>query len=138
VRFPLVLALLVTGCGGGGAETATQGPGTELVVEFRADAAVAATTLSLRCEPPSGEHPDPPQACADLAREPDPFAPLPPDQVCTEIYGGPQTATVRGTYRGEPVDVELARTDGCRIAQWDLLGALLPKVAASPGEPLPS
>lgn len=132
----LVLAMLLTGCGGA-AETASQG-GTELVVEFRADAAVAATTLRLRCDPPSGEHPDPPRACADLAREPAPFAPLPPDQVCTEIYGGPQTATVRGSYRGEPVMVDLARTDGCRTAQWDLLGALLPPVAASPGEPVPS
>ena len=132
----LVLALLLTGCGGA-AETASQGGG-ELVVEFRADAAVAATTLRLRCDPPSGEHPDPPRACADLARGPAPFAPLPPDQVCTEIYGGPQTATVRGSYRGEPVMVDLARTDGCRTAQWDLLGALLPPVAASPGEPVPS
>lgn len=133
----LVLALLLSGCGEA-AETASQGPGTELVVEFRADAAVAATTLRLRCDPPSGEHPDPPRACADLARGPAPFAPLPPDQVCTEVYGGPQTATVRGTYRGEPVMVDLARTDGCRTAQWDLLGALLPPVAASPGEPPPS
>ena len=137
MRVPLVLALLLSGCGGA-AETASQGPVTELVVEFRADAAVAPTTLRLRCDPPSGEHPDPPQACADRARQPAPFAPLPPDQVCTEVYGGPQTATVRGTYRGEPVLVDLARTDGCRAAQWDLLGALLPPVAASPGEPAPS
>lgn len=139
MRVLVALALLLTGCGGGAADTAAPGGGrTELVVEFRADAEVAATRLTLGCDPPSGEHPDPPAACADLAEEGDPFAALPQGQACTDIYGGPQTATVRGTYRGTEVQVELARTDGCRIAQWDRLGALLPPVAAAPGEPVPS
>jgi len=142
VRVLAALALLLTGCGGGAADTAApgqQGGGrTELVVEVRADGRVAATRLTLACDPPSGEHPDPPAACADLAQEREPFGALPQGQACTEIYGGPQTATVRGTYRGADVQLELSRTDGCRIAQWDRLGALLPPVAEAPGAPVPS
>lgn len=115
-------------------DTATPGAAeparTDLVVEVRLDPAAAPTRTTLTCDPPGGDHPDPAAACADLAREPDPFAPLPADAICTQIYGGPETATVTGTYAGRPVALELARTDGCRIAQWDRLGALLPPVGA--------
>ena len=134
VVLAMALVPALTGCGAGASEQVSDAPATQLVVEVRADAVVAATRLTVGCDPPSGDHPDPPAACADLARA-QPFAPLPTDQACAEIYGGPQTATVRGTYRGEPVRLDLARTDGCRIAQWDRLGALLPPVPEAPGQP---
>jgi hypothetical protein len=73
-----------------------------------------------------GSHPAPEAACEHLASLDDPFAPLPADVVCTEQFGGPQTARVLGRWNGEPVDLELSRTDGCRISQWDALGPLLP------------
>ena len=83
-------------------------------------------TYRLECDPPAGSHPEPEAACAHLAAMDDPFAPLPDDVACTQQYGGPQTANVLGRWAGEPVDVVLSRTDGCRIAQWDGLGPLLP------------
>ena len=73
-----------------------------------------------------GSHPDLEAACAHLEAMEDPFAPLPADVVCTEQFGGPQTARILGRWDGEPVDLELSRTDGCRISQWDALGPLLP------------
>jgi hypothetical protein len=73
-----------------------------------------------------GSHPDAEAACEHLAAMEDPFAPLPADVVCTEQFGGPQTAHVLGRWNGEPVDLELSRTDGCHISQWDALGPLLP------------
>lgn len=73
-----------------------------------------------------GDHPDAEAACAHLEQLDDPFAPLPADALCAQVYGGPQTARVTGLWRGEPVDLALSRTDGCRIAQWDRLGPLLP------------
>jgi hypothetical protein len=73
-----------------------------------------------------GSHPDAEAACAHLANVEDPFAPLPTDLVCTEQYGGPQTAHVFGRWSGEPVDLQLSRVDGCHISQWDALGPLLP------------
>ncbi|MFD2092408.1 SSI family serine proteinase inhibitor [Blastococcus deserti] len=73
-----------------------------------------------------GTHPEATAACAHLAGLEDPFAPLPDDVVCTEQFGGPQTAHVTGRWNGEPVDLDLARSNGCLIAQWDGLGPLLP------------
>jgi Subtilisin inhibitor-like len=73
-----------------------------------------------------GSHPDPEAACEHLKALDDPFAPLPADVACTEQFGGPQTARVLGRWNGRPVDLELSRTDGCRISQWDSLGPLLP------------
>jgi hypothetical protein len=34
------------------------------------------------------------------------------------IYGGPQTARVRGTYRGRKVEAVFNRKNGCEIARW--------------------
>ena len=73
-----------------------------------------------------GTHPQAEAACAHLAGLDDPFAPLPDDVACTEQYGGPETARVTGRWHGEPVDLELARSDGCLITQWDSLVPLLP------------
>jgi hypothetical protein len=77
---------------------------------------------------PDGDHPDPAGACTHLASLAEPFAALPADRVCTEQYGGPQTARVTGRWQGADVDLELARTDGCHIAQWESLGPFLPPV----------
>jgi hypothetical protein len=72
-----------------------------------------------------GDHPRAQEACEHLTAMDDPFAPIPDDAVCTQVYGGPETARVTGRWRGEPVDLELSRTDGCRIDQWERLGPLL-------------
>ena len=98
---------------------------TSLVVEVVTTPGAAPIRWTLTCDPPGGDHPAPEAACRVLAAAPAPFAPVPADALCTQQYGGPQTATVRGTYRGEPVDLALSRVDGCRISQWDALGALL-------------
>ncbi|MCA1832338.1 MAG: hypothetical protein ABR548_04810 [Actinomycetota bacterium] len=47
------------------------------------------------------------------------------DRVCTEIYGGPQKATITGAVRGDPVNATITRTNGCGIADWTKLEALL-------------
>ena len=98
-------------------------PRTSLVVEVVADRGAAPARWTLTCEPAGGDHPQPDAACSILDGQA--VAPLPADSVCTEVYGGPETATVRGTFRGQRVDLALSRTDGCRIAQWDRLGPLL-------------
>ena len=55
----------------------------------------------------------------------DPWAPVEGDAACTMIYGGPQVATVRGTWGGVDVDARFDRSDGCQIARWDRLAPLL-------------
>jgi hypothetical protein len=65
--------------------------------------------------------------CADLAKhrgaleQPEPGD----DQVCAEVYGGPQHATIRGTVDGAPVDVSVHRTNSCGIDRWETLQWLL-------------
>ena len=82
-------------------------------------------TYTLRCDPAGGDHPDPAAACAALAQMDTPFAPLPKGLLCTQIYGGPQTATVEGVYRGVPILATFRRTDGCEINRWDSYATVL-------------
>jgi hypothetical protein len=58
-----------------------------------------------------------------------------PRQACTQIYGGPETARIRGTIDGRDVDRRLSRTDGCKIAEWDRVAPLLPLEAAGAQTP---
>ncbi len=49
------------------------------------------------------------------------FQPVPEDRVCPMIYGGPATATIRGTY-GEDNDLANAsfnQQNGCEIGRWN-------------------
>jgi Subtilisin inhibitor-like len=80
---------------------------------------------TLRC-PDGGTLPDAAEACSKLESLDDPFAPVPKDVACTEIYGGPQVADVRGTFRGRPVDAHFSRTNGCEIERWDKVQFLFP------------
>ena len=45
---------------------------------------------------------------------------------CTQIYGGPQEADVRGVFRGRPVEAHFDRGNGCEIARWDKVQFLFP------------
>ncbi|MBX7552817.1 SSI family serine proteinase inhibitor [Streptomyces sp. NPDC004232] len=84
----------------------------------------------LFCHPDGGTHPDPAGACRALDGTTqwgrDLFAPVPPDSVCTMIYGGPATAHVTGTWAGRPVDAVYDRSNGCEIGRWDRMVPLLP------------
>ena len=126
-HLPLVPLLLLAACAGSQTVSAPEPStaATSLVVEVVAEQGAEPTRWTLTCEPAGGDHPDAEAACRALAATREPFAPVPADALCTQQYGGPQTATVRGTYRGQPVDLALSRVDGCRIAQWDALRALL-------------
>ena len=137
------LSLAMLGCGGGDATTAgtTDGdpgaaasdPGaaasTDLTIAVDPGAGGEAVTYTLTCGPAGGDHPDPDAACAALdaatAGETKPLNPTPANQICTEIYGGDQTAVIEGTLNGEPLRTELSRTNGCEIARWDALQPVL-------------
>ena len=99
----------------------------DLRIEVRLGDGAPSHTWTLRCGASvEGSHPRAADACAHLEGMTDPFAPLPDDLICTEQYGGPQTAHLTGRWQGAPVDLELSRVDGCRISQWDAFGPVLP------------
>ncbi|MDL4773572.1 MULTISPECIES: SSI family serine proteinase inhibitor [Thermomonosporaceae] len=103
----------------------------KLTVQVRASAEAPAKTWTLGCAPAGGDHPKADQACAVLAKAKAPFAAPPKNQMCTKIYGGPETATVKGTWQGKPVDAKFTRADGCELHRWSGLAPLfggVPKV----------
>jgi hypothetical protein len=89
---------------------------------------------TLTCEPGGGNHPDPAAACQVLAAHGEASLKSVPATVeCTQIYGGAQTATIAGTWRGQPVQATLNRTNGCEIARWTVLTGLLPPASLPAG-----
>jgi len=79
----------------------------------------------VRCDPIGGTLPEPAGACASLARTDDPFAPVPPETVCTEIFGGYQILEITGRLRAKTVRAVFSRTDGCQIAAFDRVAKTL-------------
>ncbi len=67
------------------------------------------------------------QGCAAAAGlRPADFEPTAADIACTEQFGGPQTAKVSGDARRASASRAASpRSDGCEIARWDKLAALL-------------
>jgi hypothetical protein len=125
----LLLCLLAAGCGGddGDDERAAAPPsraGTALVVRVDEDGASGPEPqreAEVRCSATDSSPPC--AAAADL--KPADFAPVPGDVACTQQYGGPETARVTGTLRGEPIDARFSREQGCEIARWDSVVAVL-------------
>jgi TolB protein len=79
---------------------------------------------TLACEPARGTLPGAARACRRLLALPRPFRAVPRGSACTEIYGGPQVAEIRGTLRGRRVAARFRRTDGCQIKRWNRVGFL--------------
>ena len=112
----------VSACGKD-ADSGSSSDETALTITLVSDDGVDPQTYELKCDPPGGDHPQAAEACDALdAAGAGVFEPVPKDQMCTQIYGGPQTATVKGTYKGDRVDAEFQRTNGCEVARWDKLG----------------
>ncbi|MEU1617301.1 SSI family serine proteinase inhibitor [Streptomyces sp. NPDC005722] len=84
------------------------------------------TEYDLRCGPAGGTHPEASEACAHLERLGGPVGPSPAGTMCTMIYSGPQRATVRGSWRGRPVDARYDRSNGCETARWRRMAPVLP------------
>lgn len=109
----------------------TRAAETSLTIEVKASAQASAKTWTLTCSPPGGTHPKAAEACEALAKAKDPFKPVPKDRMCTQIYGGPEIATIKGTYQGAPVDAKFTRDNGCELARWTAVAPMfgdVPKV----------
>ena len=98
---------------------------TKLTISVQPNGASGPTkTWTLRCDPPGGSLPRAAAACGRLSANA--LQPLPADTICTQIYGGPQQARVRGSFRGRAVDSRFSRENGCEIHRWDELRYLFP------------
>jgi hypothetical protein len=113
--------VLLAGCGSEGSGGSSE-PRYDLTISYwptgRAGEARSAT---LTCDPDGGSHPDPTGGCDVLLQNEDALKPVAGDVACTEIYGGPQLATISGSG----VESTFSRSNGCEIARWDALKAVL-------------
>jgi hypothetical protein len=103
------------------------------------------TDLKVTLDPdgPGGEPPDTESvACAEgesdapcATLRPEDVAPVPAATACTEIYGGPDEATLEGTIAGEEVSATFTRANGCEIERFDRITPLLQELfpAYKPG-----
>jgi hypothetical protein len=102
----------------------------ELVIRFSPGTGED-TTWRLVCDPPGGDHPDPVGACRALETNgATTLPPVPKGMACTMVFGGPERATVTGTWRGRPVSARFNRTNGCEISRWSRMVPLLPAPSA--------
>jgi|tagenome__1003787_1003787.scaffolds.fasta_scaffold20473885_2 hypothetical protein len=123
----LLAAALLAGCGTGEDHVTRTSGLADLVVRVDDDGAKGArrpAELRLHCATAADS-----QACGEAAgvsqRD---LAPTPGDQACTQVYGGPETASIEGTLRGNRVDARFSRKDGCEIARWKRVQDLLAEV----------
>jgi hypothetical protein len=129
MRIVLVLACLATlgaaGCGGddNDEQSAAVNSLAELTVTVDSDGDGPAKpkTATVKCGPASDS-----KECAALAdMKPEAFEPVPGDMACTQQYGGPETATVQGTFKGQQVDAKFSRVNGCEISRWETMSPVL-------------
>jgi hypothetical protein len=106
--------------GTGGTKTMNAAPRTVLEISVWAQGTDGPVrTWTLRC-PPAGRQPAAARACSRLdALGEDAFKPVPQGVACAQIYGGPEVAEVRGTFRGRRIQTRFSREDACRIERWN-------------------
>lgn len=122
MKIVVVLAALafVAGCGEDDSEQPAQAPQlADLTVTVNDGAKTK--TAQVRCTAASDS-----RECAAVTDiDAKWLKPTPGNRACTQQYGGPETATVKGTLRGKPVDAKFSRVNGCEIARWNAAKDLL-------------
>jgi Subtilisin inhibitor-like len=133
-------ALAVAACGSGagpaqaGPSSASARPAAKvsLVIEVTPQPGAKAQRWTLQCEPTGGTQPQAAAACRQLLAAKRPFAPIPHGIMCPMIATGQQTASVKGTWFGTPVDTTFSRLSGCAAVRWSELGQVFGPVHDGP------
>lgn len=144
--FLLAAALAATAaCGGDDAGGRSADETASLRIEVRDAEGAAPRTATLGCASKTegtgflADKAKADAACKAVLEDPAKAAlisqPPPGDRACTMIFGGPQTARVTGTLSGRIVDRTFKRSNGCEIADWEALTALLGEPQGGAGVP---
>jgi hypothetical protein len=116
------LAMLVAGCGN---DDQPDEWIAHLTISVKKDADAKEKSAVLICPGKTSHQRD---VCAALdVVAPRVFQPVPEDRVCTMIWGGPATATIRGTYGEdtELADASFSQANGCEIGRWNQILPIL-------------
>jgi hypothetical protein len=124
----VAVALLASACGSDGPSPASSGNSdlADLVITIDRDGdkATPPEKLTLTCKAPTDSN-----ACGEAAGvSAADLAPTPDDTACTQVYAGPERATIKGTIRGDAVDASFSRQDGCEVERWARVEPLLAEV----------
>jgi hypothetical protein len=124
----IAVALLGAACGSDEPSPASSGHADladlTITVDRDGDKSAPPRQLTLTCKAPTDS-----DACGAAAGvSAADLAPTPDGTACTQIFGGPQTATIKGTIRGDAVDASFSRKDGCEIERWARVDPLLAQV----------
>jgi hypothetical protein len=116
------LFLAVAALAGCGSDAASQAPRYDVTISYwPAGRGGEPRSATLQCDPDGGSHPAVAAACDALLQHEDALQPVAGDVACTEIYGGPELATISGPN----VHATLSRRNGCEIARWDALAPVV-------------
>ncbi len=121
-----LLAATVLGIGSCYGATATAPTQLSITVYPNGIGEPGSKHYSLRCDPTGGTVPNPARACRVLAGLSHPFAPVPPQTICSDIALGPEEAIVTGRFRSEHVYAHVRVRDSCEIERWRRLKAVVP------------
>ncbi len=100
-------------------------PRYKINVTYVAEEGASTESWTLQCKPVRGTHKSAKKACVALLKVKDPFKPSDPDLMCTQQYGGPESASVQGTWNGKKIRANFSKINGCEIARWQTVQALL-------------
>ncbi len=121
-----VAVVMAAACAGGASPAPASKTDLQIEVWPQGTDKGGSQSWTLRCDPAGGTLPNADAACRALDALKDPFAPVPKDAMCTQIYGGPAVARVTGTFRDQRIDTTFRRTDGCQVDRWEKHRFLFP------------
>jgi hypothetical protein len=111
-------AALLIGCASGGDGQGTDATPPDRLTVIRNDGRGTALRIVLECE--GGDR----ARCADIAAQLADLEPNPSD-VCAEIFLGRESISLSGQLDGDPVSLQVDRSDSCGDARYRELDALL-------------
>jgi hypothetical protein len=88
------------------------GTSLRLSVTHPGDDASGARSVTLRCDPAGGEHPEAARACLELKGSGGKFAHAPDGRMCTDVYA-PVIAEADGRWHGRPARFRARYDNDC-------------------------
>jgi hypothetical protein len=126
-RILVTLLVLAPLAGCGGESSGSSGSAALRITVWPQGKTGSSISYTLKCPQGTGTLPRASAACSKLGQvSAKTFAPVPAGTACSELYGGPQTASVSGRLAGKAISAHFTRTNGCEIERWGRLAFLFP------------